>query len=86
MKKKLSKTEDKKTIEEFFQDLKEKTPEEVKKIKRLAMQHNIRLGNRKKLYCKKCYNPFKEPSIRIKNEMITITCENCEHKNRWKLK
>ncbi|MFH1326791.1 MAG: hypothetical protein ABIH59_01535 [archaeon] len=86
MKKKFPKTETQKQINEFFENIKTKDPKEIKKIKRLAMSYNIKLGERRKLFCKKCYKPFIEPSIRIKNDLITITCEHCEHKNRWKIK
>lgn len=84
MKKELSKKEAKKEIEEFFSHIKEKTAEEVKKIKRRAMSHNIKLGDKRKLFCKKCLSPYKEPSVRIKNDIITMTCDTCNHKNRWK--
>jgi len=84
--KKLSKTETEKQIIEFFSDIKNKTPKEIKKIKRLAMAHNIKLGEKRKLFCKKCLNPYKEPSIRIKEDILSITCENCNHISRWKIK
>jgi RNase P subunit RPR2 len=86
MKKDVSKKEAEKQIEEFFYHIQEKTPEEIKKIKKLAMSYNIQLKDKRKLFCKKCFFPFIEPSIRIKNGMITITCDHCEHKNRWKIK
>jgi len=84
MKKSLSKTEAENKINEFFCCIKEKTPKEVKKIKRLAMSYNIKLREKRKLFCQKCFHPFVGPSIRIKNDLITMTCENCEHKARWK--
>lgn len=84
MKKKISKTEAKKQIEDFFIHIKEKSPKEVKKIKRLAMSHNIKLGKRKKTFCTKCFNPYVDPSIRIKNDFINVTCEACSHVARWK--
>ena len=83
--KKLSKTEAEKQIEEFFSDITSKTPEEIKKIKRLAMRHSIRLGEKRKFFCKKCLNSYKEPSIRIKNDLLSITCEHCNHVSRWKI-
>ena len=86
MKKKLSKIEVKEQIEDFFKNIKNKNPKEVKKIKRLAMAYNIKLGKKKKTFCKKCFKPYIEPSIRIKNGLIRITCENCEHVARWKIK
>ncbi len=84
--KKLSKTEAQKKIDEFFADIKNKTPKEIKKIKRFAMRHNLPLGEKRKLFCKKCFHPYKEPSIRIKNDVLSITCENCGHVSRWKVK
>lgn len=86
MKIKLSKTEAQKQIESFFSDVKNKTSNEVKKIKRLAMRYNIKLGEKRKLFCKKCYDPYKTFSIKIKNDSITITCGKCENKSRWKIK
>ncbi len=86
MKKKLSKTEIEKQIEEFFLNIRNKTSKEVKKMKRVAMAHNIKLGEKRKLFCKKCFTPYKNSKISIKNKAITLTCENCGHKNRWKVK
>ena len=85
MAKRLSKQETLKKIEEFFFDINNKTPKEVKKIKRLAMRYNLALKEKRKLFCKKCLMPHKDSSVRIKNDFITITCGNCEHKNRWKV-
>lgn len=85
-KKKISKSEAEKEIDKFFSHLKNKTAKDVKKIKRIAMSHKIKLGDKRKLFCKKCLYPYDYPSIRIKNDMITIVCENCEHKSRWKFK
>lgn len=84
MKKTLSKTEAEKQIEEFFHHIKEKKPQEIKKMQRLAMSYKIKLGERKKTFCKKCLHPYIEPSIRIKNDRITLTCENCGKVVRWK--
>ncbi|MEK6917471.1 MAG: hypothetical protein AABW51_00835 [Nanoarchaeota archaeon] len=84
MKKKITKKEAEKQVEEFFHNIHEKSSKDVKKIKRLAMSYNIKLGEKRKLFCKECFTPYKEPSVRIKNDFITITCDKCEHKNRWK--
>jgi len=85
MVKKISKTQAREEIKNFFSDIKNKTPKEIKKIKRLAMKNNLPLKEKRKLFCKKCFNPFVESSIRIKNDFITITCEKCGFKNRWKI-
>lgn len=86
MKNKVSKTETKKQIQEFFLNIKNKSPNEVKKIKRLAMSQNVPLKKLRKKFCKKCLVPYKNPKIRIKNKMKIITCENCDYINRWKIK
>jgi len=86
MKSKLSKKETEEKIKNFFSHIRNKIPEEVKKIKKLAMSHNIKLGDKRKLFCKKCLSPYvNTSSIIIKEGFITITCGKCGHKNRWKL-
>ena len=72
-------------INEFFENIKNKTPIEIKKIKRLAMSKNILLKEKRKLFCKKCLMPYKNPKIRIKNKIKLVTCENCGYISRWKL-
>ena len=85
MVKKISKTEAKEEIKEFFKGIKNKTPKEIKKIKKLAMSKNISLKEKRKLFCKKCLNPYKNPKIRIKNRIKSIACENCGYISRWRL-
>jgi RNase P subunit RPR2 len=85
--KKVSKTEAKKQIEEFFSDIRNKSPKEIKKIKKLAMRYNLPLKEKRKLFCKKCLSPyFGKEKIRIKNKFKTIICKNCNYMSRWKLK
>jgi len=84
--KKLSKPEAEKQIKEFFSNIKNKTPKEIKKIKRLAMKKNISLKGLRKKFCKKCFTPYKNPKVRIKDNIKKIICENCEYSTRWKLK
>ena len=85
MDKKISKKEIHKHIEEFFKEILKKTPKEIKKIKKLAMSKKIPLGELRKTFCKHCHSPYTEPSIRIKNDKLTIICENCEKKSGWKI-
>lgn len=83
--KKLSKTEAKKEIEDFFEDIKNKSPKEIKKIKKLAMKQSVKLGNLRKKFCRKCYSPdlkIKSMKKRIK----TIECKKCNSLMRWKIK
>ena len=79
--KKLSKTEAEKEI----RDIENKTPKEIKKIKRLAMRHNIKLGELRKKFCKKCFST-KLKIISIKNKIKKIGCESCGNVARWKMK
>ena len=83
--KKLSKTEAKQQINKFFKDIQNKTPKEIKKMKKLAMRYNIHLKELRKRFCKKCFMPYKNPKIRIKNKIKNIACENCGYISRWRL-
>jgi RNase P subunit RPR2 len=83
--KKLSKTEAEKEIADFFKDAENKSTKDVKKIKKLAMSHNIPLKELRKKFCKKCYSPIKG-KIRIKEGKKIIICEKCGGVMRWKLK
>ena len=82
---KTQKTEAKKQIQDFFAEIKNKSPKQVKKIKRLAMRHNVSLKDLRKHFCKKCLMPYKNPKIRIKNKIKSVTCENCGYVSRWEL-
>jgi len=86
MKTKLSKTEANQEIEEFFSEVNSKTPKEIKKIQRLAKSKNIKLGEKRKTFCKKCFNPYINPSVVVKNGFIRIICDKCESKSKWKIK
>jgi len=83
--KKISKIEAEKEIKEFFEDIENKSPRDIKKIKKLAMSQNIKLGDFRKKFCKKCYSPLKGKT-RIKNKIKSVTCKNCGYINRWKIK
>jgi len=87
MKKTLSKKQAEAQVTEFFDNIKDKKPKQVKKIKRLAMAYNLPLKEGRKKFCKKCLNPYTgNEKIRIKNKTKTIRCNNCEYVARWKLK
>ena len=86
MKQKISKTETQNKIEEFFSNIKNKSPKEIKKIKRLAMNKKISLKEERELFCKKCLTPYSgKEKIRIKNNSKIIECKNCKVLNRIKL-
>ncbi len=83
--KKLSKTEAREQIEIFFSDIKNKDSKEVKKIKKLAMNHNIPLKELRKKFCRKCLSPYKNPRIKIVNGMKNTNCENCGYVARYRI-
>ncbi len=86
MKNKISKSEIKKQIQEFFLNIKSKSQKDIKKIKKLSMSFNIPLKELRKKFCKKCFTPYKNPKIRIKNKIKITTCGNCNYISRWKIK
>ena len=85
MKSKLSKQKINIKIQKFFKDIKNKNQKEIKKIKKLAMSKNILLKEKRKLFCKKCFAPYQNPKIRIKNKIKSVTCEECGYVARWNL-
>ena len=86
MLKKLLKTGTQKQIKEFLSDIKSKNPKQIKKIKRLAMKHNIQLKELRKKFCKKCLTPYHNSKIRIKNKVKIVTCNACYYISRYKIK
>ena len=79
----MSKTIANKQIDKFFENIKNKTPKEIKEIKKLAMAKNIYLKEKRKLFCKKCFSIYKTPKIRINNKIKMTICENCGYNSRW---
>jgi len=86
MKKKLSKSEAKKEIEVFFSKLENKTPKDIKKIKKLSASCKIPLKDKRKLFCKKCLSVYNSPKIKIKDNIKRVECENCKYITRYKIK
>ena len=84
MKKTLSRTEAENKINEFFDDINEKDTKGLKKIKRLSMSYKIKLGNKRKLFCKKCLNALKGKT-RINKKFKSVICKFCNYKNKFKL-
>jgi RNase P subunit RPR2 len=84
--KKLSKQEIQKEINRIF--LKNPNPKEIKKAKRLAMSKNIKLGDLRKKFCKKCFTLFKNNnySVKINKGFKTIRCKTCNYISRYKIK
>ena len=81
---KISKTQAKEKIEEFFLDVKSKKKEQIRKIKKLAMAHNFKLREKRKLFCQRCYST-RLRVLGIKNEIKRVLCEDCRKVYRWKI-
>ena len=86
MKKKKSKKQVLNYIEEFFKDINSKKPEQIKKTKKIAMAYNLSLGEKRKLFCKKCFNPYQLSRVRIRKNIKINECNNCKYISRWKIK
>jgi RNase P subunit RPR2 len=85
--KKFSKSKTEKRVKDFFGDMKKKSPTEVRKIKKLAMNQNIPLKEKRKLFCKFCLTPYSgKEKVRIKDKIKSIECPNCKKISRWKIK
>ena len=86
MRKKISKVQAKEKINQFFSNINSKTQKDVKKIKKIAMSHNLKLKEKKKLFCKKCLTPYMNPKTRIKKNVKIMVCRNCNYVSKWKIK
>ena len=86
MSKKLSKSNAETLINNFFKNTNKKDSKQIKKIKKAAMNKNLKLNEKRKLFCKKCLSPYKNNKIRIKKGFKIINCKKCGKINRWKIK
>ena len=78
----MNKNEAESKIEEFFK--KKHNKNEVRKIKKIAMSFNIKLGKKRKLFCKKC-NSMHLSVKRITKGMKVVECNDCKNLMRWKI-
>jgi len=81
---KLTKKQAQEKINDFFEDIDNKTSEQVKKIKRLAMHYKIKLQDKRKKFCKFCYSTRLKVRKITKNKK-TVECEECKRLMRWKI-
>lgn len=86
MKKKLSRKEAQEKIDGFFRQSEELDPKDVRKIKRLAMAYNIKLGDYRKRFCKKCLSDLRKGKIRVTKNFRSVECAVCGARNRFKIK
>lgn len=85
MKKKISRREVLEKIDDFFKGSGEFKPKDVRKIKRLAMAYNIKLGKYRKLFCKKCFADLRKEKVRVKNGFKSVECGECKAGMRWRI-
>jgi len=78
----MNKKEAEELIDKFFRGKHSK--EEVGKIKNLAMSYQIKLGNKRKLFCNRCYSMNLQVKG-IKNNIKRVECKDCMHIFRWKV-
>ncbi|MDO8459517.1 MAG: hypothetical protein Q7S74_00240 [Nanoarchaeota archaeon] len=81
MKRQTTRAEAQKKIDEFFQK-EEFSAEEVRKIKRLAMKYNIKLGKYRMMFCKNCLEKL-NGKTRVSKKTKTVACEKCGYLNRF---
>ena len=81
---KLSKTRARKSIDDFFAQ-KVLKRQSVHKIKRLAMQFNIRLGKNRERFCKKCDSDLKSGKVRVTKTSKTVICSACGFINKMRI-
>jgi RNase P subunit RPR2 len=79
----MNKTEAQEKIQDFFKTRHES--ENVRKIKRLAMSYQIKLGEARKKFCKKCYS-MNLKTLGIRNKVKSVKCNECGNVMRWKIK
>lgn len=79
----MNKKEAEEKIEDFFKEKHDK--DKVKKIKKLTMSHQIKLGEKRKLFCRKCYS-MNLKVLGIKSKIKRVICGDCGNISRYKLK
>lgn len=82
--KEISKSEARKKIESFF-TRESFSSEEVRKIRRLAMKHKIRLGGYRAQFCKKCFSSLKNGTIRVTKTHKITTCSGCGYTSKTRI-
>lgn|SRR3989338_563931 len=51
--------------------------------KKIGMRYNVRLGGKKRLFCKHCFYYFgSDAKRRLKNEKLVIVCPGCKRVTR----
>ena len=81
----------KERIEILFSEA-EKAPAElacryIKLAKKIGMRYNVKLGpERKRLFCKYCFTPFRAARARLKNGYLVRECGYCRKVSKMAIK
>ena len=78
----MNKKEVEEKIKNFFEGKHDK--EKVRKIKKLAMSYQIKLGDKRKLFCNQCCS-MNLRVLGIKKGVKRVECEECKNISRYKL-
>jgi ribonuclease P protein subunit RPR2 len=78
-----------KKADAIFKTDKEQSNKHIKKARRIAMKHKLKLGKLKRKFCKHCYSYLK-PGInsrtRTREGKVIIYCSECKRYTRITLK
>ena len=85
MKTDLTKKQAEEKVKKFFSDIESKSQEEIRKIKRFASHYKIKLKDKRKQFCQKCYNN-RFRILSVKKGFKRVKCEKCGEIYKWKIK
>ncbi len=71
--------------EQLFSDSKEEANNHIRKARRIAMKHKLRLGKLKRKFCSHCYSYLKpgvNARIRTHGKKVVIFCRECKKYTR----
>ncbi|MFH1802079.1 MAG: hypothetical protein ABH864_01350 [archaeon] len=80
---KTSRSEAREEIELFFRR-RDFCPEEVRKIKKVAMRFRIRLADHKRRFCKRCLSKL-DGLTKVSKAYKSVECQKCGFKNKFRL-
>lgn len=79
----MGKEDVKREADEFFKD--KHDAEEVRKMRITAMGSQVKLGEKRKLFCKRC-NSMELKVLGVKRGIKRVRCTKCDSISRWRVK
>ena len=59
----------------------------IRLAKKIGMRYNVKLGSeRKKVFCRQCFTPFKGAKTRMKSGFLVRQCRHCGKVAKMKIK